>query len=616
MFFLSLIIACLFLTATGPCQRTVVRDGVRMAMEDAQRMDLARAETALTEERYDEAVARYDYFLQEFPNSRYTTLALVKTGEAYFKKGDLDKAEELFDEVLERFPKAPEAADAAWGRALIAYDEKDCGTVERVVLEYRDLSEDKRWDQMTLLLAECKKEAGASAGAFKYYGEECRSGRDQQMRGKARAGAELVVKNVGDEQLSLLADEFEDGFPGDLALFELIRRCVEADTVEEGKVFADLFVERFPESPYSPEFEKLRDLLERRLKVKPNRIGVMLPLSGPFSSVGERALKGIMLATKVFDEVGAIFEPDLFVRDTGGQALAEEIVEELVNESHVIAILGPLRSSVAERAALKAQELGAPLVVLSPGERLPMIGDMIYQNCLTKSQQARALAEYAVLGRGITAFGVLYPDDDYGGEFLRLFAEAVSERGGLVVASQFYDKEATDFRDEIKSLKKQKKQAKFKALFIPDAWRRVAMIAPQIRYYRLTGVKLLGMNGWHAKELLELTQPEDLEGAVFTDGIAPEAGMPALNSFSRRFKKEFGKKPGIMEAQAYETVDLLLSVINRYRVRDREQLKLALDHVEDYAGVLGPINIEPYGRWQKKIYLFMVSEGDFILLTD
>jgi ABC-type branched-subunit amino acid transport system substrate-binding protein len=587
-----------------------------MAVEDAQRMDLARAETALTEERYDEAVARYDYFLQEFPNSRYTVLALVKTGEAYFKKGDLDKAEELFDEVLERFPKAAEAADAAWGRSLIAYDEKDCATVERVVLDYRDLSEDKRWDQMTLLLAECKKEAGASAGAFKYYGEECRSGRDQQMRGQAKAGAELVVKNVGDEPLKLLADEFEDEFPGDLALLELIGRCVEADTVEEGKVFADLFVERFPESPYFPEFEKLRDLLERRLKVKPNRIGVMLPLSGPFSSVGERALKGIMLATKVFDEVGAIFEPDLFVRDTGGQVLAEEIMEELINESHVIAIVGPLRSSVAERAAIKAQELDVPLVVLSPGENLPMIGDMIYQNCLTKSQQARALAEYAVFSKGITAFGVLYPDDDYGGEFLRLFAEAVSERGGLVVASQFYDKEATDFREEIKSLKKQKKQTKFNALFIPDAWRRVAMIAPQIRYYRLTGVKLLGMNGWHAKELLELTQPEDLEGAVFTDGIAPEADMPALNSFARRFNKEFGKKPGIMEAQAYESVDLLLSVINRYRVRDREQLKLALDHVEDYAGVLGPINIEPDGRWQKKIHLFMVSEGDFIVLTD
>jgi ABC-type branched-subunit amino acid transport system substrate-binding protein len=616
MFSLFLIASCLFLMNAGPCQRTVVRDGVRMAVDDAQRMDLARAETALTDGRYDEAVARYDYFLKEFPNSRYTALALVKTGEAYFKKGDLIKAQEYFNEVLERFPRAAEAADAAWGRALIAYDEKDCATVERVVLEYRDLSEDKRWDQMTLLLAECKKEVGATAGAFKYYGEECRGGRDQQMREKARAGAELAVKDVGDEPLKLLADEFADEFPGDLALLELIGRSVEADTVEEGKVFADLFVERFPESPYSPEFEELRFLLEQRLKVKPNRIGVMLPLSGPFSSVGEQALKGIMLATKVFDEVGAVFEPDLYVRDTGGQSPAEEIVEELVNESHVIAIVGPLRSSVSERAGVKAQELGVPLVVLSPGERLPMMGDMIYQNCLTKSQQAQALAEYAVLGMGIKTFGVLYPDDDYGGEFMRLFYEAVIERGGQVVAYQFYDKEATDFREEIKTLKKLKKLSKFEALFIPAAWRRVAMIAPQIRYYRLSGVKLLGMNGWHSRELLQLTQPEDLEGAVFTDGIAPEAGMPAFDSFSRRFQREFGKEPGIVQAQACETADLLLSVINRYRVRDRDQLKLALDHVQDYAGVLGPISIGPDGRWQKKIHLFMVSDGDFILLTD
>ena len=141
------------------------------------------------------------------------------------------------------------------------------------------------------------------------------------------------------------------------------------------------------------------------------------------------------------------------------------------------------------------------------------------------------------------------------------------------------------------------------------------MISPQIRYCRLTKVKLLGINGWHSEELLTQTQPEDLEGAVFTDAFAPEARRPGFNSFTRRFQGEYNEWPGLLEAQAYEAVDLLLYLIQTYHVRDRKQLKQALDHVKDFPGVLGLITVDPEGKWRKPLYLFTIRDGEFYVIS-
>ena len=231
-------------------------------------------------------------------------------------------------------------------------------------------------------------------------------------------------------------------------------------------------------SPYLDEFRRFERLLERWLRVKPERIGVMLPLTGPAGPIGEQALKGIMLAAGILDPIKPSFLPELIVRDTGDESVpVEKIVEELAEEE-VIAIIGPLHKRQAERAGLKAQELGVPLISLSPGEDVTSIGPLVYQNCLTRSEQAQAVAEYAVKKMGLKTFGIFFPVDDAGRDFADLFTRAVTERGASVVAVASYDPTKTDFRAAIKTLKDQRDRTKFQALFIPDAWTRIAQIAP------------------------------------------------------------------------------------------------------------------------------------------
>ncbi|NIQ94532.1 MAG: hypothetical protein GWN87_10185, partial [Desulfuromonadales bacterium] len=58
----------------------------------------------------------------------------------------------------------------------------------------------------------------------------------------------------------------------------------------------------------------------------------------------------------------------------------------------------------------------------------------------------------------------------------------------------------------------------FDALFIPDYADRVGMIAPQLAYYGIEELPLLGINGWNSPDLLRVAGAF-VEGAIFVDGF-------------------------------------------------------------------------------------------------
>lgn len=608
---LVLALVCLSIVFAAPLfERKVIRDGVEMTLDEAEAYDLKKADDTLAAGNASEALKLYEKFLADFPRSGRVPAAMLGLGQSAYRLELYSRADKTFNDLIARYPRSPEAAGAAWGLALMAVKDGRCDQASQHLKQYRGQAEGKLRDQMTLMLADCARKGSNPASALVYYGEEVRDGRDEELKKKARGLAEEVIRELPDEEIASLAREAGKDFPGDLILLEQLKRDAASARFTEAAADADRFRAGYASSHYLEEFRRFERLLERWLRVKPERIGVMLPLTGPAGPIGEQALKGIMLAAGILETVKPSFLPELIVRDTGNESIpVEKIVEELAEEE-VIAIIGPLHKRQAERAGLKAQELGVPLISLSPGEDIASIGPLVYQNCLTRREQTQALAEYAVNKMGIKTFGIYYPADDAGRDFADLFTRAVTERGASVVASESYDPTKTDFRASIKALKAQRDRNKFQALFIPDAWTRIAQIAPQLRFMNLN-VPLLGTSSWHSEQLLTQVQAADVEGAVFADGIAPEAQDPAFMDFSRRYLEAFGNTPGIIDAQAYETTDLLISLLGNYNLKNREQLHETLDHLENRPGILGEITIDDQGKFRKPLYIIAIKEKKF-----
>ncbi|HWP35736.1 MAG TPA: penicillin-binding protein activator, partial [Thermodesulfobacteriota bacterium] len=283
---------------------------------------------------------------------------------------------------------------------------------------------------------------------------------------------------------------------------------------------------------------------------------------------------------------------------------AARAVESLVAEERVIAVVGPLLPQPAEEAARAAQRLGVPLLALSQRGRPTAAGPFVFRPATTTALQGRAIARQAIERLGVTRYAVLYPDDPYGADLLQAFAAEVRALGATLTDTVAYQPGQTDFGKEIRQLAKIRQaprtrrtrpgeapvvemRIEFDALFIPDYYDRVGLIAPQLAYYDVKGIRLLGAAGWNSPELIRLAR-EHVEGALFVDSFWAGSPTPAIRDFVARFRARFGELPTVLEAEAYDALRILLDTLQRARPLSRDALREALSRVRDFPGLTGP----------------------------
>lgn len=351
-------------------------------------------------------------------------------------------------------------------------------------------------------------------------------------------------------------------------------------------------------------------------------IGVLLPLKGAYKSFGEEALQGVLLAAEVFGPLAPDME--IIVKDSGAdQYSIDGALTELASDARVAGVVGPLLSSTAAEAARSGQRLRIPVITLSQKEGVTSAGEFVFRNFLTPEDQARALAGYA-LGAGHKRFAVLYPQTNYGVELVKYFELAVKERGGSVVRQAGYSSGTTDFSAEVKRIfgvkttermDGRKKVREFTstvqvdALFLPDSYESVALIAPYLDYYGIKGVQLLGANGWNSPSLVELAG-KSVEGAVFVDGFFAGSGRSGTEEFTRRFMEAYGREPGVLSAQAYDAARMLMAAA-RQGV-DREAVAGRLKGLRGFNGATGLISFNARREAEKGLFVLTVEGGRIV----
>ena len=357
----------------------------------------------------------------------------------------------------------------------------------------------------------------------------------------------------------------------------------------------------------------------------PSAIGCILPLSGRYAAYGNKALDAALLAAGVFN--AAKETPiRLLIEDSQSEpAVAGTAVGKLA-EAGVACILGPLGSQEALEAAKEAQRLKVPILTLTQLEGITGIGDHVFRNFLTAAMQVRTVVQYAQAAIGLRRFAILYPEDPYGREMARLFREEVLRKGGDIVREKSYKTDQTDFGEEIRALAglppdspapdvpvmaPPKPNPGFEALFIPDSASRVAMIVPQLAYYDLTGIRLLGTSGWDSPELLD-TDPERLQGAIFVDGFFANSFRPEVNRFIEAFYMAYRREPEMIEALVFDAADMAVRLVIENRGGTREAFQKSLLQVKGYQGVTGRTSFSPSRDAEKELFVLTVKGGQII----
>jgi ABC-type branched-subunit amino acid transport system substrate-binding protein len=594
---------------------------------------LRQGEAAFGQGDLGRAQGLYEELLARYPGDPLAASALFRLGEVALQRGDFELARRRFEELLVQSPTSPLAPSA---RYRLAYAGYRLGNIDDAVELLKGLTASNTLDplqsaQALLLLGQGYEETRRPAEAARTYARLLAGAPPEEFR--VEADRKLAAL-FGDDRLGRAdLDTLAAGPPSAAAAFAKLRLAQLAirdnDFLRAEALARELTATPAPPGVTADLASRAQAVLDEALRhvgVDPTVIGVVLPLSGRYQTFGERLLHGLMQAVGVFSTPVA-GDPGfrLAVRDSGGNpAAAARAIEELVSQERAIAIVGPLLNAPAEEAAKTAQRLGVPLLTLTQRPKVTDIGPFVFRPFTTLGLQAQGIARAAMEREGLSRFVVLYPEDPSGIEMMEAFRAEVVARGGTVTDAVAYKPKQTDFGKEIRQIAKVKQSPRtrrpkpgepppapsvtieFDALFIPDYYDRVGLIAPQLAFYDVKGIRLLGFSGWNAPDLVRLGR-EHVDGALFVDAFWADSPTPAIRDFVDRFKTRFDETPTVLEAQAYDALRMLLDTIRRARPASRDQLRQALAAVQGFPGLTGPFGFGPTREPQRPLLLLTIE---------
>jgi len=417
----------------------------------------------------------------------------------------------------------------------------------------------------------------------------------------------------------------------------------------------------FQDAPRLPSFADFASIGPPPVDAAEGTIGVVLPLTGPFARFGEASLRGALLAAGVFGEPSGAPRLRVRVRDSGGDPeRAAQAVRELAAEEELVAVVGPMRSVACEAAAAVAEELGLPLLALTAREEVGRERRFVFRLRTKPEEDVQLLVDRA-RATGAERFAILYRDDSYGLAMRALFWDAVERASGQVVGVAPYDPEATDFADPIRNLvgyellerserklieqrRELRRRARrlpaeealaaeeqaarlaradgwplpplvdFDALFIPDNYQNLVLIAPQLAFHEAGGARILAPDGAYDRELLRLAH-EHLRGALFAAHFFPESSVPWVRGFASGYEEVYGDVPDAFAAASYDAVRLLALQLAEGK-GERESLRDGMLSLVPYPGVSGVIGVDELGEMRKRPFLLGVQRRRARQLTD
>jgi branched-chain amino acid transport system substrate-binding protein len=620
------------------------------------------AEQMYEAQEYTQALDAYREFLGAYPERPLAPAALMKIGKINSILGNPDEARRAYARLISEYPSSSFSPDA-WVEILSSYYHQGnyAEVIEQAPDVLRSIDSPSHVFRVYALVGDAYMALGSPVEAFKEYLEAQQRAADFEQEAITEK-LKAAIAQLDSEKILELLENMDNEVARGYLMFQLGLNYAMHEKYNEALIALGNFLDRFPEHPDASLAEDLIKQIKESALLGRYTVGCLLPLSGPYQSVGDRARKGIELALNRFSLITPDPEVNIIVKDSAGSPDQTRIaMQELIDE-HVAAIIGPIVT--AEVAAAEAQKSKIPIITLTQKDNITSIGDYVFRNFITPQMQVNALVDYTTLSLGLNRFAILYPNETYGITFMNLFWDRLIENGAKVVGLETYNPQNTDFANPIKKLvglyyeipedlkeaaetsadhergrqqlvlgdsqrslgqentgqnQEQKEEDEpeaivdFDAIFIPDSPKAAGLIIPQLAFYDVKDVYLLGTNLWHSEDLIKMAASY-AQGAIMPDGFFAESPEPVVQDFVKAFEETYEEKPGFIEAVAYDSAMMVFRVLIKPDLRFKSDLKNELLNLADFSGVTGPTHFDEDGEAQKQLHLLMIKGKRFVEL--
>lgn len=323
------------------------------------------------------------------------------------------------------------------------------------------------------------------------------------------------------------------------------------------------------------------------------KVALLLPLSGRARDIGTSMLEAAEMA--IFDGAGrdiAIMPVDS--GDTPDRAVAA--VERAAQNGAVI-LLGPLFGPATAAAAPAARDANLEMVSFSNDEGVAQPG--VYPMGLGVQTQVRRVADYA-LAQGIRRFAVFAPATAYGDQATLALRDAVTARGGSVVAAERFNFSGGNLTGSAGRVTQAAGAEGRTAVLLPVAGPPLAAAAQALEATSPDAKKAqyIGTGIWDTPTI---AADGNLDGAWFA---APDPARRA--DFERKYTAVHGKAPHRLATLAYDAVNMAAKLARARPGGDFTAAALA--DPEGFRGLDGLFRFRSDGRVERALAVLEIGK--------
>lgn len=327
------------------------------------------------------------------------------------------------------------------------------------------------------------------------------------------------------------------------------------------------------------------------------KIGLILPLSGPFAAYGKQIKNGVDLYLKRNGDTIAGRKIELIVKDDAGTQpeLSKRDAQELLVKDNVDILAGFGLTPAALAVAPLSAEAKKPMVVMNAATSIITTkSPYIVRTSHTLPQVSAPIASWAAKN-GVKKVYTLVADYGPGIDAEKQFIKTFTAAGGQVTDSVRVPLKNPDLSPFLQKIKDTKPEAVF--LFLPPGELTIGFLKGfQERELAKAGVKIIATG--------DLTD-EDTIGAVGDSAIGITTAFhysethksPENKAFTEAYYKAFPKdRPNFMAVGGYDGMTVIAEVLKKTGGDASGDKFIEAVRGLKYTSAKGPVTIDPATR--------------------
>jgi branched-chain amino acid transport system substrate-binding protein len=323
------------------------------------------------------------------------------------------------------------------------------------------------------------------------------------------------------------------------------------------------------------------------------KIGLILPMTGPFASTGRQIEAAAKLYMQQKGDTVAGKKIQLIVKDDTGTAdVTKRLAQELIVNDKIAVMAGFGLTPLALAPAPLATQAKVPAVVMAAATAtITEASPYIVRTSFTLPQATVPMAEWAAQN-GIKKVATLVSDYGPGIDAEKAFTSAFTAKGGQVENLRV-PLANPDFSPFLQKVADAKPDALF--VFVPSGIGAQFMKQFVERGLDKSGIKLIGPGDVTDDDLLNNMGDVAL-GAITTQHYSAAHDSPENKAFVEAFKKaNNGMRPNFMAVGGYDGMHLIYEGLKKTNGAGGQALIDAMKGMS-WTSPRGPVSIDPQTR--------------------